>query len=93
MTYSHFIHPHKFAVWCAARAVQRKSAKTIFLRDALEKYGIVEFMGHYNGGDISPETFDKLHEKWCEAILKSWEEDQVANGSYGRAAKLNDHRL
>jgi hypothetical protein len=88
MTYSHFIHRHKFVVWCAARAVQRKFAKTIFLRDALEKCGIVEFMEHYNGGDISPETFDKLHENWCEAILKSWEEDQVANGSYGRAAKL-----
>lgn len=41
MTYSHFIHRHKFAVWCAARAVQRKFAKTIFLRDALEKCGIV----------------------------------------------------
>ena len=70
MTYSHFIHRHKFAVWCAARAVQRKFAKTIFLRDALEKCGIVEFMEHYNGCDISPETFDKLHENWCEAILK-----------------------
>jgi len=88
MTYSHFIHRHKFAVWCAARAVQRKFAKTIFLRDASEKCGIVEFMEHYNGGYISPETFDKLHENWCQAILKSWEEDQVANGSYGRAAKL-----
>ena len=46
---------------------------------SLEKCGIVEFMEHYNGGGISPETFDKLHENWCEAILKSWEEDQVAN--------------
>ena len=72
MTYSHFIHRHKFAVWCAARAVQRKFAKTIFLRDALEKCGIVEFMEHYNGGDISPETFDKLHEKLKSHINSLW---------------------
>lgn len=88
MTYSHFIHRHKFAVWCAARAVQRKFTKTKFLRDALDKCGVVEFVKHYDGGAISHETFDKFHENWCDSILKSWEADQVANGSYGRAAKL-----
>ena len=88
MTYSLFEHRHKFAVWCAARAVQRKFTKTNFLKNALEKCGVVEFIEHYNGGDISPETFDELHEKWCESILKSWDEDQVENGSFGRASKL-----
>ena len=44
MAYSHFEHRHKFAAWCAARAVQRKFAKTIVLKAALERCGVVEFI-------------------------------------------------
>lgn len=88
MAYSHFLHRHNFAVWCAARAVQRNFTKMHFLKDALEKCGVVEFVKKYEGEDISPEHFDKHHEKWCESVINTWEKNKVNGGSYGRAAKL-----
>jgi len=88
MTYSHFQHRHNFAVWCAARAVQRKFAKTPFLKEALEKSGVVEFIRQHENGIISQEDFDKLHAEWCDSIIKTWECMDVKGSSYGRAAKL-----
>lgn len=88
MTYSHFQHRHNFAAWCAARAVQRGFAKTPILKEALEKSGVVEFIKEKTGEELSQENFDKLHEQWCDVILKNWEMASVKGASYGRAAKL-----
>lgn len=89
MTYSHFQHRHNFAVWCAARAVQRGfAAKNPVLRRALEQCGVREFIEKHESADISQDVFDKHHESWCESILHTWDKDNVNGGSYGRAAKL-----
>jgi hypothetical protein len=88
MTYSHFQHRHNFAVWCAARAVQRKFTKSPFLKDALEKSGVVEFIKNNEGRSITQEDFDKQHESWCESIIQTWAKDKIKGASYGRAAKL-----
>lgn len=72
MTYSHFQHRHNFAVWCAARAVQRGFAKSRFLKDALEKSGVVELVKNNEVESISHEEFDDHHESWCESILQTW---------------------
>jgi hypothetical protein len=88
MTYSHFDHRHKFAAWCAARAVQRNFAKTLILKNALEKSGVVEFVKENEEKDISQSDFDKYHESWCESIIQTWERDEIKGASYGRAAKL-----
>jgi hypothetical protein len=88
MTYSHFQHRHNFAVWCAARAVQRKFAKTPILKKALEKCGVSAFVQENGGKGIPQAKFDELHEQWCKAILKTWEQEDVKGASYGRAAKL-----
>jgi hypothetical protein len=88
MTYSHFDHRHKFAVWCAARAVQRNFAKTLFLKNVLEKSGVVKFVKENEEKDISQSDFDNHHESWCESIMQSWEGDKIKGASYGRAAKL-----
>jgi hypothetical protein len=88
MTYTHFQHRHKFAVWCAARAVQRKFAKTPYLKAALEKSGVVEFIKDNKGENISQQDFDRFHEGWCEAIIQSWQKNKIKGVSYGRAAKL-----
>ena len=89
MAYSHFQHRHNFAVWCAARAVQRNFTKTPILKKALELSGVVEFI---NNGDerqyLSQQDFDTLHECWCDSILFYWEKGKVKGASYGRAAKL-----
>jgi len=88
MTYSHFQHRHNFAAWCAARAVQRGFAKTQILKEALEKSGVVEFIKEKAGEDLLQGDFNKLHEHWCDVILKNWEETNVKGASYWRAAKL-----
>ena len=88
MTYSHFDHRHNFAVWCAARAVQRKFTKTLCLQAALESCGVVELMKMKENELISQDDFDKHHERWCDSIIKSWERERIKGGSYGRAAKL-----
>jgi len=88
MTYSYFQHRHNFAVWCAARAVQRKFTKTPILKKAIEYSGVVEFIKENEGKDITPKTFDIHHETWCESIIQTWEKGKVSGGSYGRAAKL-----
>jgi len=49
MPYSHFKHCHNFAVWCAARAVQRNFAKTPIFKEALEGSGVVEFIQDREG--------------------------------------------
>lgn len=88
MTYSHFQHRHNFAVWCAARAVQRKFAKTSVLKEALEKSGVVEFIKQNEDKPVSQKDFDKFHAKWCDSIIQTLVSRNVEGSSYGRAAKL-----
>jgi len=88
MTYSHFQHRHKFAVWCAAGAVYRNFTKTPILKEALEKSGVVEFIKENERKDITPKNFDIHHETWCESIIQTWGKGNISGGSYGRAAKL-----
>ena len=88
MTYSYFQHRHNFAVWCAARAVQRGFTKTPILKKALEKSGVVEIIKNIEETCLPQQDFDKLHENWCDSILDTWEEEKIKGASYGRAAKL-----
>lgn len=88
MPYSHYQHRHNFAVWCAARAVQRNfaNANTLILKEALENSGVVAFIKDNEENDISKTHFDEQHERWCNSILKTW--NNIDGASYGRAAKL-----
>lgn len=88
MTYSHFQHRHNFAVWCAARAVQRGFTKSVILKEAIEASGIVEFVKGSIEKATSQREYDERHQRWCEGILKFWEKNKVPGSSYGRAAKL-----
>jgi hypothetical protein len=88
MTYSHFLHKHNFAVWCAARAVQRGFAKSPILKETIETSGVVEFVEHNAAKGLSPQEFDQHHENWCQTIMAFWEKNEVLGASYGRAAKL-----
>jgi len=82
MNYSHFQHRHNFAVWCAARAVQRGFVKTPVLKEAIEKSGIVEFVRKNENKKIPQEKFDKFHGEWCDSIIKTWENMNVKGSSY-----------
>jgi hypothetical protein len=88
MTYTHFQHKHNFAVWCAARAVQRGFAKSPILKETIETSGVVDFVMHDAAMILSEQEFDQRHENWCQTIMEFWKKNGVVGASYGRAAKL-----
>lgn len=90
MTYDLFVHRHNFAVWAAARAVQRgwQGAKVHVLRDALEASGVQRCLPDAEFLNTSCNRFEELHKIWCAAIVAALNARTVENVSYGRAAKL-----
>ena len=96
MNYSHFQHRHNFAVWCAARAVQRKFAKTPFLKEALEKSGVVEFIRQNEDKTISQEDFEIFStcaEKVREQISESFGNEFKFNSSIRKIEDDSDDPL
>jgi hypothetical protein len=83
-------HRHRFAVWAAARAVQRgfKDATTDKLLCAVEKSDIRNEVLRPEFSDLSPPEFDVRHRRWCRSIISALNELEVRNSTYGRAAKL-----
>jgi hypothetical protein len=90
MPYDLFIHRHNFAVWAAARAVQRgwQGATIQILRESLEASGVQRFLPDPDFLDTSNDRFEQLHRNWCAAIVASLHANAIQNVSYGRAAKL-----
>ena len=89
MPYNIFVHRHNFAVWAAARSVQRgwKNAKVLPLRDAIEKCGVREFLKKPSCLETNLQDFEILHRQWCRSI-QSYLWGIGLETSYGRAAKL-----
>lgn len=78
-------HIHNYAVWTAARAVQRRfqGAKTADITKAIKDADLEGTFLKKNQWDN--DNFDKEHEKSINALCKSLKE---FNCSYGRAAKV-----
>src|SRR5438477_2940419 len=57
------------------------------LRDALERCGIVEFLGSASADETDEVSFRTLHEGWCRSIVHSLEAHHT-KATFGRAAKL-----
>jgi hypothetical protein len=85
-------HRHRFAVWAAARAVQRgfRGGKTGKLRRALETTDIKNAIAKSEFSRLHPAKFDRLHRDWCNSIISDWNQRKEDNPeiTYGRAAKL-----
>lgn len=88
MPYDLFEHRHNFAVWAAARAAQRGFTNTQNLKEALESSGVQRFLPDPNFSDINCVRFEELHRSWCTAIVNYLNARNIANVTYGRAAKL-----
>jgi hypothetical protein len=90
INYDIFRHRHNFAVWAGARATQRgfTNAKTSKLRDSLQDSGLIEFVREHVSSEIDAATFAKLHEEWCNKIIKTLNDLGVIGVTFGRAAKL-----
>jgi len=83
--YSFAEHVHRFAVWTAARAVQRNFTTTENIRKAIEQ---TELQNLFFRKDInSPEQFDKFHKETCDKLITEFRKQGMVP-SYGRAAKI-----
>ncbi|HNP48725.1 MAG TPA: hypothetical protein PKL85_07790 [Bacteroidia bacterium] len=83
--YSFEEHVHRFAVWTAARAVQRNFTTTENIRKAIEQ---TELQNPFFRKDInSPEQYDNFHKKTCDILISVFKKQGI-DASYGRAAKI-----
>lgn len=83
-------HRHRFAVWAAARAVQRSFTSVEILKSALEHSGVREYMESYMKEEISAEEYRKLHTRWCSEIMCQLKTALADNKkvTFGRVSKF-----
>jgi hypothetical protein len=87
-TYSLFTHRHNFAVWAAARASQRGFTNVSTLKAALEASQLHLEIQDLSKWPVRADQFDTFHRLYCNRIVDRLGGANVANVSYGRAAKL-----
>ena len=79
-------HKHNYAVWAAARAVQRGFTTTGNIKIAIEKSDLRQFsedISYY-----SSEQFEKFHRVCSRQLINAFSDLNLADVSYGRAAKI-----
>jgi hypothetical protein len=81
--YSFNEHIHRYAVWTAARAVQRNFTNTKNIWNAIDQTSLKFFTDEHINSDVS---FDKFHQITCHGIMDYLKDK--AETSYGRAAKI-----
>lgn len=86
MSYSITEHTHRFAVWTAARAVQRSFTTTENIKYAIEQARLKEFVE--SNACASQDDYDRFHEECCMKIKAAFAEKGVLDVTYGRAAKI-----
>ena len=89
MLYDLFTHRHNFAVWTAARSVQRafEGATTQNIRLAIEQSQLPAFTS-VPTLNVSADRFDELHRQWCGNLGIALGRLKVQDVTYGRLAKL-----
>ena len=85
MQYSIRKHIHNYAVWSAARAVQRNFTTTAKIKTAIEKTTLRLFAEHPDVTTI--EEFDEIHHSLADQLITAFEKLSVPC-SYGRASKI-----
>jgi hypothetical protein len=90
VSYDLLAHRHRFAVWTAARAVQRAfhGSCTSNCNEALEKSGVTVFVGDASYSGMTDARFNELHVDWCRRILAEFIRLGSTGATYGRSAKL-----
>jgi hypothetical protein len=85
MSYDFNEHKHRFAVWTAARAVQRAFTTTDNIVQAINATSLRAFSEKKDA--VSQHEFDEMHRKWCKDIIALFGDKNITC-SYGRAAKI-----
>jgi hypothetical protein len=83
-------HIHRFAVWTAARAVQRNFTTTANIKAVIEKTQLKNLI---ENPDIAHDDYDKFHDACAKKIIRLFEKIKDKNGNqivatYGIAAKI-----
>lgn len=79
-------HVHNYAVWTAARAVQRNFTTTANIKRAIEQIGLQSFA--LSNTVINSRQFDDMHVMWAEELIDAFKKMGAPKCSYGRAAKI-----
>jgi hypothetical protein len=78
-------HKHRYAVWTAARAVQRSFTTSTKISTAINASSLRTFSE--SSILISQGEYDEKHREWCNCIISCFARMKVPC-SYGRAAKI-----
>lgn len=79
-------HKHNYAVWTAARAVQRSFTTTEKIKEAIKESGLKAFAE--SDASITADEFDNFHKETARKIISSLQVQNVESPTYGRAAKI-----
>lgn len=97
MAYNFDEHKHRYAVWTAARAVQRSFAKTIDIANAINCTGLRQFSELEEL--ITQDMYNAKQMEWCDLIIHHFstldkppknpsDKLEKYDCSYGRASKI-----
>lgn len=79
-------HKHNYALWTAARAVQRGFTTTGNIKIAIEKSDLRQFSE--DTSSCSSEQFERFHRMCSHQLISAFSEINLPDVSYGRAAKI-----
>ncbi len=86
MAYNFNEHKHNYAVWTAARAVQRNFTTTLKIKKAIEVSDLRKFSEDETNYTV--EDFDIFHKECANQIINAFKKNGLEEVSYGRAAKI-----
>jgi hypothetical protein len=84
--YSFQDHVHNYAVWTAARAVQRGFTNTATIKKAIEASGLRTFSETENCD--SQEAFEVFHRNCANQLINAFDNTLREKATYGVAAKI-----
>src|SRR5664279_758146 len=79
-------HRHNYAVWTAARAVQRNFTKTENIKVAVESSPLQSFAE--DNLTYTAEGFEAFHRDCSHELINSFQKSWGIEASYGRVAKI-----
>lgn len=79
-------HRHNYAIWTAARAVQRGFTTTLNIKAAIDKSNLKAFAE--SSVDVSIGEFEQFHRQCCRQIISNLQDVMTGVPTYGRAAKI-----
>jgi|SRR5690348_5034534 len=86
MEYTLKEHRHRFAIWTAARAVQRSWTTTTRISMVINAVKLSDFADTYKSLQ-GQQDFDEKHMKLCDKMIEEFRHINV-EASYGRVAKI-----